>query len=174
MERGAGERLQPGDLRIAKYSQESGRGDEHVERFFAVGGGELPLPVVISSTDDIAPEPNVGAYASFLGHLPEIRLYLWTRRQHVRPIGVWPKRVGVVPRRDIAGKPGIRVIAPGASDVVGFLENRERVDAGVLQLDRHAQARHARANYRDLQCTLRRHDNHLTSRWSAATPFGSA
>src|SRR5271166_990589 len=64
--------------------------------------------------------------------------YLGARWEQARPIRVGPKRVGVIPRGDIAGETGIGVVAPGASDIVGLLENGERVDPGVLQLGCHA------------------------------------
>src|SRR5271168_4294975 len=104
MERRTGERVPSGDVRITRYPQDSGRGDEDVECLVAVGRGEPPLSVVIPGRGHVGTEPDVRTDATFVGHLPEIGLYLGTRRQPVRPVRVRPKRVGVVARRDIAGQ----------------------------------------------------------------------
>ena len=42
-------------------------------------------------------------------------------------------------RLDVAGAARVGVVPPGAADVLGLLQDDEVVDAGLLQLDRHAE-----------------------------------
>ena len=57
------------------------------------------------------------------------------------------KRVDV--GRHVAGRAGVGVVAPGAADLAGALEDREGVDAGAASADRGADAGEARADDRD-------------------------
>ena len=49
-------------------------------------------------------------------------------------------------RLDVAGATGVGVVAPGATDVAGALEQHEVFLALLAQLDAHAQARKACAD----------------------------
>jgi hypothetical protein len=41
-------------------------------------------------------------------------------------------------RPDVAGQTGVGVVAPGAAEVVGPVQDDEIVDAGLLERDGHA------------------------------------
>ena len=49
-------------------------------------------------------------------------------------------------RRDVAGRARIGVVAPGAADAVGLLEDDEVVDPRLLELDARRQAGEPRAD----------------------------
>jgi len=98
-----GKTLLAGNVRIARHPEHAGRGDKDVECLFAVVGRDPPPLVVVSGGYDLGAELDVRADGPFVGHLLEIGLDLRPRRQQVRPVRVGPKRVGVIPRWDIAG-----------------------------------------------------------------------
>jgi hypothetical protein len=52
-------------------------------------------------------------------------------------------------RLHVARAAGVGVLAPGAAELVGLLEDEE-VDAGLLELDRHAEAGESGADDDDL------------------------
>jgi hypothetical protein len=57
---------------------------------------------------------------------------------------------GVHVRLDVAGAARIGVVAPGAADLVGLLQDHEIGDAGVLELDGHAEPGEPGTNDDDL------------------------
>src|SRR5215471_10231477 len=77
-------------------------------------------------------------------------------RVHPRPIWVWRERVGVVPRGDVAGQPGIGIGAPGPAELIALLVDAKRLDPREAQLGRHADARHAGADNRYTRRAQRR------------------
>src|SRR3954453_15164340 len=87
----------------------------------------LPKPVLVGHTLEVAPDLRAG-------------------REDVRPVGVELERVLVEARGDVAGQPRVGVVAPGAAHRLGLLVDREAVDAGPLELDAHAEPRHAGAD----------------------------
>src|SRR5439155_205807 len=66
-----------------------------------------------------------------------------------RPVRILLEREAAEGGRDVAGSARVGVVAPGAAQAVRLLEDRERVDAGLLQLDAEAEPREARADDRD-------------------------
>ena len=55
------------------------------------------------------------------------------------PVGLRREREAVQVRGHVAGRPRIGVVAPGASDAVGLLVDREGLDPGQLELDGHGE-----------------------------------
>ena len=51
----------------------------------------------------------------------------------------WARTSSSRDRRDVAGDPRIRVVAPGAAEPIGRLEDGEVIDALLLQANRHAE-----------------------------------
>ncbi len=83
MECGAGERVSSGDLGVARQPQESGCGDDYIERLVAVCGGEVPLTAVVSGPSHVATEPDVRTDAALVGDLLKIGVYFGARRKQV-------------------------------------------------------------------------------------------
>ena len=88
---------------------------------------------------DVRVEADVAAQPVLVGDALEVVLDLRLERPHVRPVGLRLERERVHVRRDVAGAAGIGVVAPGAADVVGLLQDQE-VDALPLQRDAHAES----------------------------------
>ncbi len=51
--------------------------------------------------------------------------------------------------RHVAGRARVGVLAPGAADVVGLLEDGEGIDAGLLEVHAHGDAGEAGADDHD-------------------------
>jgi hypothetical protein len=61
------------------------------------------------------------------------------RRKPFRPRPMGLERIGIEERRHIAGRTGIGVVAPGATDSVLSLKDHNGADSGFLEGDRHPQ-----------------------------------
>src|SRR5262245_31541000 len=55
-------------------------------------------------------------------------------------------------RRNVASHSGVRIVAPGAADTSGLLEDLERIDAGALERDTHAHAGEPGSENRNSRC----------------------
>jgi hypothetical protein len=73
-------------------------------------------------------------------------------REALWPVWVGRERVLVEPRRHVAGKAGVGVIPPGAADRFCLLVDGDGADAGLDELDRHAQSGDACTDDRDAGC----------------------
>ena len=102
-------------------------------------------PDVVRDVEAVHAVLEVGEDLGLLGELPG-------------PVDVGRERERVEVRRHVAGGAGIRVVPPGAADAVGLLVDRERLDAGPLQLDAHADAAEAGADDRDARRRRARRD----------------
>src|SRR5204862_6100292 len=69
--------------------------------------------------------------------------------ERLRPIRVARERERVEPRRHVAATARIRVVAPGATEVVGALEQDEVLDPGLPQPDAQADAGESGPDDRD-------------------------
>src|SRR3954453_20665631 len=79
----------------------------------------------------------------------EIGEDLLAGRGAARPLGVGVERERVEGRRNVAGEAGVGVVAPDAADRGGLLEDGERVDPCLSQLDSEPDAAEAGADDRD-------------------------
>lgn len=139
MESGAAEFVQPVEVRNQRDVQPAGTGDEELGHVFRTVGGEyVPAQFVVvpyravhmRAEVDVAPQPVLA------GDTQQIVLDLRLERPHVRPVGLRLEGERVHVRRDVAGTPGVGVVAPGPADLVGLLEEQE-FDALPLQGDGH-------------------------------------
>src|SRR5437762_11717510 len=83
---------------------------------------------------------------------------LGLRRPLPRPVRLLLEREAVEEGRDVAGGARVGVVAPRAAEAVRLLEDRERVDPGLLQPDAEAEPREARADDRNASPYHARHD----------------
>src|SRR5262249_20873550 len=61
-------------------------------------------------------------------------------RIKTRPVKILLEGERVQWRRDVACRPGVSVVPPGAADLVGLFEHHEVGDPGLPQLNRHPDA----------------------------------
>src|SRR5690606_35746095 len=71
---------------------------------------------------------------------------LWRSGKTPAPVRIWRERKRIRWRWNIHMGTRVGVVPPGATQSRLLLQNHEVVLAGALQLDRHADARHARAH----------------------------
>ena len=100
---------------------------------------------------DLAAEADVRDDPVLLRGAVQVLADLGLARELVRPLRVGLERVAVEVRRDVAGRARVRVVVPGSADPRRLLEDRERVDPGLLELDPHAEAGDACAEDRDAE-----------------------
>ena len=86
----------------------------------------------------------------------EVGLDLGARREAMAPLRVRREGVAVEVRGHVAGDARVGVLAPGPAEAIGLLVDREVVEAGLLQLDRAEDARHAGADDDDARLGARR------------------
>ena len=105
------------------------------------GGGFVEV-----SGHDLRAEPDVRHDAVLLRAVVHVGEKLVLAGPLARPVGLLLEGEAVRECGDIAGGPRIRVVTPGTAQAVGLLEDRERVDASLLQLNAEANARKAGAD----------------------------
>jgi hypothetical protein len=113
--------------------------------------GRCRKPVGVIGADDSAVEPHQARHVVFRDHALEIRLDLGAEREEVAPLRIRFERIRVAVRRHVAGQSRVAVLAPGAADARGLLEDRDVVEAGFAQLDAAQDAGHAGADHRDAE-----------------------
>src|SRR5439155_2058280 len=91
----------------------------------------------------------VPADVEVVGDAAQVGLDLRLHGERARPVRVAGKGERVEVRRDVALAAGVRVLAPGAADVAGTLEDDEVVDAHLLEPDGGAEAGESGADHRD-------------------------
>src|SRR5919109_1744054 len=123
--------------------EHSARRNEEVRHsLLAVRSADSPATVLEVAAHDLLAEADVRTEAILIGDALEVAPDLRTRRERVAPVRVELERVLVEARRYVAGESGVGVVPPRAADGLGLLVDLEAVDAGLLELDAHAQARH--------------------------------
>jgi hypothetical protein len=95
-------------------------------------------------------EAQMRAQAERLGAVFKVAADLRLRREHARPARIRRERERVEMGLHIARATGIVVIAPGAADRTGFLEDQEIIDASLFETDTHGQPRKAAADDGDV------------------------
>lgn len=152
MERRAGEARAPGDVWKGRSTQAAAaRDDDRRPQRRAALGRDLPRVAgrVEARRDHAGAEAEVPTEPEAIGAAPQVVEDLALRRELAGPVGVGRERERVEVRRHVAGGPGVVVVAPGAADVAGLLEDDEVVDPRLLESDRHAEPREARAEDQD-------------------------
>ena len=111
----------------------------------ALGGAEAPHARVGVEPcgRDLDGEADVGEQVVFACAVPQIVQDLPLGRPLPRPVGLLFERETVHERRRVTRRAGVGVVTPRAAESVGLLEDREGVDAGLLEPDAHAQATEA-------------------------------
>ena len=99
---------------------------------------------------DLGVEADVRPQAVLVRAVIEVREDLGLRAEAPRPARVRLEGERVEVRRDVARRARVVVVAPGAADAVRLLEDREVVDARLLEADPHPQPREAGADDEDL------------------------
>src|ERR1700674_575012 len=114
----------------------------------ARGRAEPPnsLFVVPSRRGDLGAESDVRHEIVLARAVLHVGEDLGLRSPFARPVGLLLERETVGERRHVAAGARIRIVAPGAAEVFGLLEDREGVYPAALELDRQAQAGEAGAN----------------------------
>ena len=144
----APERLQAGDARDQRQMQGADREHHHRRREApSVGGSQGPAcgPLVPARLGQGGAEAQMRREAAPGDDALEVGEDVGLRGEGALPVGFRLRRDGIEVRRDVAGAAGIGVVAPGAADAVGLLQDQER-DAPPLEAQRHDQAGEAAAD----------------------------
>src|SRR6185503_11165152 len=125
------------DVGVRGVMQHARRGDDHVGLVGrAVSGLESPAPVLEGAASYFLAVPDARVDAVATGYVPEIRQDLRPQGEALAPLRIEGEGVAVEVRRDVAGEPGIRVLAPRATDAVGLLVDDDVLEAGFSVVDR--------------------------------------
>jgi AcrR family transcriptional regulator len=151
VERRSPEPVEARDVGDRWRAEPADRRDEELGRERLARDLEPPdAPVLVPlGPFELLAEADVRTDAEAVGHAAEVGLDLGLEREGARPVGVRRERERVEVRRDVALAARVGVVAPGAADLVAALEHHEVVHAGLLELDRHAEAGEAAADDRD-------------------------
>ena len=101
---------------------------------------------VLGARGDLHAEARLRIDAVFRGHPLRVALQFVAGRKNPRPVGVLLEGKRVDEGADVDRNAGIAVVAPGSADIMGALQQHERVDAVLLQFDGRAHAREAGAD----------------------------
>jgi len=150
VERCAGERVETLDVGVAGMVQDAGGADHHIG-LVGLAAGELDVPTgaVVAQPTDLGVELDEVAHAEACRHVLQVGEDLRPGSEGVRPVGVRCEREAVQVRGDVARDPRIGVVPPRAAQSVGLLVYDDRVEAGLLQLDRAEDAGHAGTDHDD-------------------------
>jgi hypothetical protein len=143
VEGGAREALDAGQCRhVGNVQRADARDQEARDVLGAAPGAHVPalLALVPARTRDLDSEVDRAAQVVVVGDPAQVRPDLVLRGERPAPVGVLLERERVHVRLDVAGTPGIGVVAPGTADVVGLLQHHEVVATGSAQRDGHAEA----------------------------------
>src|SRR5438876_2830023 len=148
----AAEAVEPRDGRDGGPVQLADRAHQHVgDDLLAAGRAQAPDPGprVEPGAGDLRAEAEVADEVVLPRAVLHVVADLFLGGPQSRPVRLLLEREAVEGGRDVAGGARVGVVAPGAAQAVRLLEDRERVDAGLLQLDAEAEPREARADDRD-------------------------
>ena len=132
----AGEVVHAGKVRGGRFDQPAhGRDHGPGDVTRAVVACQMPeaARVVELGAGDAHTEMQMGMQIVFVGTALDIGMNLGRTRIGGRPVGVLFERVGIQMRGHIAGTAGIGIVAPGAAHIIGTFENREILDALLLE-----------------------------------------
>ena len=131
------ERLDPGKLRVRRFRERTHPGQQHVRDELALARLDPPATVLPVRGLDRMPEADVRADAEPVGDFAQVVLDLGLRRERRRPLRVGREGERVQVRRHVTPAARVRVVPPGAADVVRTLQYDEVVVPGLLEPDRH-------------------------------------
>src|SRR5271157_4252760 len=103
------------------------------------------LPFFKRCAGNLGSKANVLDQAVLDGTVVEIVLNFRLPREPAAPARVRLEGKAIEVRGNVAARAGIAVVVPGTAQAVGFLEDGEGRNAGLLEPDPHAQPRHAGA-----------------------------
>ena len=149
VERGPGERVEPGQVGHHRPVQLAERGDQHVRVDLLAGRGpHRPGAggLVVRRSGDLDAGAHPVEDAGLGGGALQVGEDLRLAGVAVAPVRVRRPRPGVERRRDVAGRAGVGVVAPDAADLVGLLEDGDVADAGAEQLGGDTEAAEAGAD----------------------------
>ncbi len=151
VERRAPERLQAGDLGVARLAERAGAADQELRADRAARGLDGPALCVgvPGRSEHLGVGAQVAAQAVALGDVELVPPDLGLAGERPRPVRVGGERERVHVRRHVAGAAGVGVVAPGAAEVARGLEHHEVVLAVLEQADRDSHAGEAAADDRD-------------------------
>ena len=152
VEGGAGEALGPRDRGQRGTAQLAAGGDEDVDLHGLAGGGAQP-PAPASRVEvrrgDLGAEAQMAVEPMPAHAVLEVAEDVGLRREAARPVALALEGVRVQVRGDVAGRARVGVLAPHSADPIRLLEDRELVEAVLLETDAHAHAGEAAADDRD-------------------------
>ena len=142
------EALESGQVRRVRIAQRPLRGDHDIGGQLALRRLDPPqLRVLVPvGGQQLAVEADVRHHAVALGAAAQVVEDLGLRRERARPVGVRGERERVEVRGHVAAAAGIGVVAPGAADLRGALEDGEVELPLLAQLDCHPEPREAGAD----------------------------
>ena len=156
VERGAGERVEPGEVGQGGVMQHTGRGDDEVGLVGrAVLEREPPTTVVEYAAGDLAAVADALVEPVAMRDVLEVGQNFPARREAVAPLGVQRERVAVEVGRDVAGDPRIGVLPPRSPEPVGLLVDDVVVEPGFLELDGRENPGHAGADHDEAEGGVR-------------------
>jgi hypothetical protein len=152
MERDPFELRHAGDVRQTGTVELPHPHDEHVERLRAARRRDLPLRAVENGPPHLRVEADLFPDVVFVGAMFEIFENFGLFRVAAGPARILLEGVRVQMRGNVAPRPGIAVVPPGAAEIAGLLEDRVRANPCPFELDRHAQPAETRSDDRDAWC----------------------
>src|ERR1700761_785456 len=141
--------LDRGNLRLGKPT----RGDDQARgREVAPRRADEPARLVLVPLRlrNRAVQPQVTVESFVPDARAQVGVDLTSFGEDAGPFGVRPEGERVQVRGDVAGHTGIAVVPPRPANVVGLLDDDERVPATPLELDTHADPGKAGANDEDV------------------------
>jgi hypothetical protein len=140
VERRTREGLDAGHVGQRRLDQPAAAADQRVGRQRAPAGLQPPehRGVVPHTGHEVGVDVQVRAHAKVVGDLLQVRPDLRLPAVDVRPVRVRREGEGVEVARHVAGAAGIGVVAPGAADAAGALQQDEVLDPPPLEGHRGA------------------------------------
>ena len=152
MERAAGERFEAREGGNGRAVELPDRRDQDLRREPLVSRRSQAPETgagLEASAGDLDAEAHVAQEAVLVGAALHVREDLGLRGPLARPVDVLLEREAVRARGDVARRARIAVVAPGAAEARGLLEDREVVDARPFELHPQAKPGEAEADDRD-------------------------
>ncbi len=135
---------------------------------FPVGGPHFPPSRVLveAGSDDGRSKLDVRTYSVFVRAAYQVLENLALRGKGACPAWIRLEGVRVQVRLDVACGARVVVVAPGAPDFVGSLEDDEVVDPRALEANGHAEPGKAGADDDGLVHWVERHSSAALTRWA--------